>query len=48
MENLYTKKKSKEKKINESEEKEMEFVFEVREEYNNDKINDFDEFIVDE
>lgn len=48
MENLYTKKKSKEKKINESEENEMEFVFEVRVEYNNDKINDFVESIVDE
>ena len=48
MENLYTKKKSKEKKINESEENEMEFVFEVRVEYNNDKINDFIESIIDE
>ena len=41
---LYTKKK----KINESEENKMEFVFEVRVEYNNDKINDFVESIVDE
>ena len=41
---LYTKKK----KINESEENKMEFVFEVRVEYSNEKINDFVEHIVDE